>query len=469
MKKIIIVVLLQSFTNLFSQNLIIDPGFEVGWQFTLNYDGHPGVGISNDCNYFYPSDFDNEVAYWKVAPHNNDKEERNPDWTDLYCNNDHFSHSCFSGPFISSGNQVLIAADLSKCKERNNGTMKFRQWHEAIRIGVNGNGGNGLINNKEYVIRYKLLPIESSLEDVYYDINDPTNVPHSWKCYNYMNTCHMRLIFSELGENWDKPWSDKFEAINANVIINYPSSGYCMWYYIERNFTVPSSGDYNNLILYMEDGAFEIDDVELFEKCTDNLLIQNKVYHSPYTMNIEAGAYFETVSNYINAGNAVGAINVYNGDVVVGNGADVTFTAGNRISLKPGFKTKPGAHFIAKIEPCTGNKINYNEFANNYLSLLTYNLKNIEIDTLDEATDEELVFEDSFNIFPNPTFGNVTINVNNENGFTIKLSDLSGRVLYKDEKFTNNESFDWSFLENGIYLVKIQQNDITQVKTIVKK
>ena len=177
MKKIIIVVLLQSFTNLFSQNLIIDPGFEVGWQFTLNYDGHPGVGISNDCNYFYPSDFDNEVAYWKVAPHNNDKEERNPDWTDLYCNNDHFSHSCFSGPFISSGNQVLIAADLSKCKERNNGTMKFRQWHEAIRIGVNGNGGNRLINNKEYVIRYKLLPIESSLEDVYYDRNLYT----SWK------------------------------------------------------------------------------------------------------------------------------------------------------------------------------------------------------------------------------------------------------------------------------------------------
>ena len=86
---------------------------------------------------------------------------------------------------------------------------------------------------------------------------------------------------------------------------------------------------------------------------------------------------------------------------------------------------------------------------------------------------ETLVINAHFSakIFPNPTNGIVSIEIfnENENGFTIELSDLSGRVLYQNQKFTNNETFNFSFLENGIYLVKIKQNDITQVKTIIKK
>jgi hypothetical protein len=64
-----------------SQNLIIDPGFEVGYQLCTTVNGVPDVVKNNviDCNYCYSIGscvidnkltFDMESAHWKEGKHN---------------------------------------------------------------------------------------------------------------------------------------------------------------------------------------------------------------------------------------------------------------------------------------------------------------------------------------------------------------------------------------------------------------
>ena len=159
------------------------------------------------------------------------------------------------------------------------------------------------------------------------------------------------------------------------------------------------------------------------------------------------------------------------GHLRIYNGADYTFIAGNSITLNPGFHAEAGSHFLAKIGSCTQNKELEINTPSEILSE-TYEEMDFDISKyIDNKKEFVINAHFSAKIFPNPTNGIVSIEIfnENENGFTIELSDLSGRVLYQNQKFTNNETFNFSFLENGIYLVKIKQNDITQVKTIIKK
>jgi hypothetical protein len=150
--------------------------------------------------------------------------------------------------------------------------------------------------------------------------------------------------------------------------------------------------------------------------------------------------------------------------------ADYEFIAGNSITLKPGFHAEAGSHFLAK----TGESCNPNTVGNKSLEIPfpTETFEEMDFDINKYIENNEFLINDKFSakLFPNPTNGIVSIEIynENENGFSIELYDVSGRVIYKDEKSSNNESFDWSFLENGIYLVKIKQGNLTQVKSIIK-
>jgi hypothetical protein len=84
----------------------------------------------------------------------------------------------------------------------------------------------------------------------------------------------------------------------------------------------------------------------------------------------------------------------------------------------------------------------------------------------------EISFEQSVELMPNPTNGLVTINVSNlEKGISIQVFNILGsevkQFTSKDVNGTFSKSFDYSDLSKGAYLVKIQSGSKVAVKRMI--
>ena len=69
-------------------------------------------------------------------------------------------------------------------------------------------------------------------------------------------------------------------------------------------------------------------------------------------------------------------------------------------------------------------------------------------------------------LFPNPTQGNITVQVSGE--FNYELMDLNGKVIFTG-KAVNQQILDLSSVENGVYFVRILAGDLMKTAKIVKK
>jgi hypothetical protein len=70
-----------------------------------------------------------------------------------------------------------------------------------------------------------------------------------------------------------------------------------------------------------------------------------------------------------------------------------------------------------------------------------------------------------FNVYPNPTQGNITINVSNALNALVEIIDINGKVIKAKQVNHTINTFDLSNYENGIYFVKV----ITNNQIITKK
>jgi hypothetical protein len=70
---------------------------------------------------------------------------------------------------------------------------------------------------------------------------------------------------------------------------------------------------------------------------------------------------------------------------------------------------------------------------------------------------DDLSPEVQVKIYPNPTFGGVTMQFNNEDiqGLSYKVVDLNGRILYANSINSNIEQLDLNNCSQGIYLLYI--------------
>jgi hypothetical protein len=451
---------------IYSQNLIIDPGFEVGY--TNCYDGIPGLGHdTQNCNYCsslscQPIDndltFDMESAHWKEGKHTWDKGNNYVDWVKENCSNQYIqgATNAFYYGFVPKQNHIVIASDVQKCKNNNK-----KYFHDAVRISLPN--GMSLKHNTSYIIRLNLYPLRSKN----YNGNDCnfTDLDPASLCHEHVRQAHLRVYFAEKGPDWYKNNSDRFLANNA-VVYKY-IAGPSQWEYVERRFTTPASGTYKNLILYMQSGAFAIDNVELYEECTDYILIQNKDYvNLPGAYIPEAGYFEERTSNYIMAGNAVGAVNVYNGDVIIHPNATVTYEAANRIVLKPGFKASNGSYFRARNVPCSTNR---SYFFSDTTDLFTF--LNHEFYT--DEDEQEDITKMLLEIYPNPANNKVNVNISHENTskkFILNIINSTGAWCASYNLYSGNNTIDIQKLPLGIYLFYIQNEDNSYFvsKTIVK-
>ncbi|MBI9033474.1 MAG: T9SS type A sorting domain-containing protein [Bacteroidales bacterium] len=71
-------------------------------------------------------------------------------------------------------------------------------------------------------------------------------------------------------------------------------------------------------------------------------------------------------------------------------------------------------------------------------------------------------------IYPNPTKGNLTIDLDKTTEINIELYDFKGKRLYSQHLTTDKYILDMNHLNNGIYLLKIESEKFTLNKKIIK-
>lgn len=457
-KNIFLFVLLigENIPNLYSQNnLIPNPGFEV------NQSGKSPQCIYAD-NVSGAKKFDSDIDWWRVAEHNTGKKSFTADWIGIagsgscsgskihtIVNNNSSAYCNPLTPSIYPSNRFVLVESNVVCKTNIFGNRKCKYddydhyTHEAIRSEFTNQ--QSLNASGTYILRMKVVPLPTPTDNTVFSSNS-----------------YLRIFFSKNSVNWSKPtWTGNqlFEAYNANLLISYSDN--CAWQFIERSFTVPSNlPDIKNIVLFSEQNGYLIDDMELFQACPYQILIQNQDYNSTF-YNSQANQGFpfaEKADNNIIAGYNVGDPDASPGNVIVRNGAQVTYTAGQRIVLEPGFTAETGSIFKAIIASCP------NSFRVMNTDSILNNIK-FEENAVEKSV-EELTEAD---ITPNPNNGNFSIYFNTEelSNKRIIISDVLGKIIYYGETADPMKTFDLSSHPKGIYFVKVQSGENIYTQKII--
>ena len=146
------------------------------------------------------------------------------------------------------------------------------------------------------------------------------------------NESRMRVFLTKFGEHWNKKPKNDISKPNSNQIfkvtnayINLPiDHNYyrCRWQTVERHFTIPSDHDkLTTLVLLSQANAYAIDDVVIFKKCPQNMVIQNKTYDGYFYDSADQGDY-EFYSGYTFTNEATSTITT-SGSVTVEDEADI--------------------------------------------------------------------------------------------------------------------------------------------------
>ena len=81
------------------------------------------------------------------------------------------------------------------------------------------------------------------------------------------------------------------------------------------------------------------------------------------------------------------------------------------------------------------------------------------------TTGSKIVEDNIISIYPNPSYGNITIN--NVLNSTIEISDINGKTVISDFANSDNLNIDLSSFDKGTYFVKIINNKSVSVKKII--
>jgi hypothetical protein len=75
----------------------------------------------------------------------------------------------------------------------------------------------------------------------------------------------------------------------------------------------------------------------------------------------------------------------------------------------------------------------------------------------------------SFDVYPNPTSGDLTVELKNGASKTIEVMDMTGRVVYSSISSNDKIVVNMSTLARGIYYVRVQSNNTIEVARVVKQ
>ena len=192
---------------------------------------------------------------------------------------------------------------------------------------------------------------------------------------------------------------------------------------------------------------------------------------------------YTDVSVYNNASQFLEYKNDINSTASVDNASNITYRAGDKIDLKPGFQANAyslGSYFHAFIHNCDipGNSFrmrpgqdnkNYKEdnIAIQYNNPSVSGTSTILKSRTDKKSGEESYF---FKVYPNPNDGTFTLDfkdvtLNGEN--SLEITDLFGRSIFTKNNIRSAEVISLDLI-NGMYVVKYsdRKNTYTQKMTI---
>jgi len=261
---------------------------------------------------------------------------------------------------------------------------------------------------------------------------------------------------------YQKPQGPTFIPHNSSLDID--ANGVSKFH---PNIIVPSQTYHHNEVPY------EIIEPLVNMLLSENVYVQNKTINS--NKNYISG-------KYLYAGNNVTS-NIPTGNVIIIPNTNVSFKAKDQIILKDGFKVQSGAYFNAKIEPYF-----YCDYVQSYQSRanpqnnddsLIYN--NYELSKLenfgntDSCTNnkfESLLGERKITVYPNPTTGELRIDITNfnpESKGTITITDMVGKLITEIKNISSSNLVNLSNTARGSYVLKLILDDKSKEWVIVKE
>lgn len=278
-------------------NIIPDPGFEYA---KPNHSPQCEYGILSGPN----SGLKVDMQYWESRDCSNwgcDYRRSSPDWMHPLCPSritSYLYHDNFIYLEKRDGNNNQDAAGTSFI-----GSMQDNQW---------------------YLL--KIIYIKVARKGGYPTIGDP----------------RLKIYLTKYGFNWLASFGNQTYTITM-----YPPafSNNHGWSEHWVCFTAANLSKLRNITLACENGAMYISHVEIYPICSDPLLIEDRKFY--------AGVDYLPIksSGTIKAGYDVGAPGI-NGDVVIHNGASVTFK-GVYFDFLNSFIVEPGGDFETLYEPCS--------------------------------------------------------------------------------------------------------------------
>lgn len=158
---------------------------------------------------------------------------------------------------------------------------------------------------------------------------------------------------------------------------------------------------------------------------------------------------------------------------IISSRANITFTAGDKIYLYPGFHAQEGSMFEAKI-------VNKAKYPGYYDELQDLNLPplidegecNQEVESISFFKSSSLENKNSiqFAIYPNPSTGIFNIITETENDFNIEVWNTLGYKIFEQKgSITHDTKIDISAYPAGLYIVVIQSKGDVHIKNVVKR
>ena len=147
-----------------------------------------------------------------------------------------------------------------------------------------------------------------------------------------------------------------------------------------------------------------------------------------------------------------------NNNYTLPDSARVLHQSGGSVVLRPGFDSKPGAQYNARIGGCL-------DFPGSTSGCTPFS-RDVNPELL------EIPSESSWRVFPNPTtgrFGIMRVTENTTEHYSIEIFNATGkRILYKTNITNSNVAVDLSAEPQGIYSVRIHaDNDIKTHRVVV--